>query len=171
MQWGCPQIHLFFSTPLSHAAYFSHLKSSDFPLCPGIQCRAVRCSVRGPGAQCSGVRYRVTVGWQTFPRVSWEVVSHLSSFLQLGFHWLLNFSSLGKPPFLRCEHKCFLWPSPFPCSESSSAASDSPCRCPSGIPLLLLCGFCPISKLSAASQIGPRPALPHAGLRLFTGVR
>lgn len=42
------------------------------------------------------------------------------------------------------------------------------------VPLASPCSFyvdsAQISKLRAASQIGPRPALPHAGLRLFTGV-
>ena len=55
------------------------------------------------------------------------------------------------------------------CKNGLAHYSNLPFPYPSGIPLLLSCGPCQISKWKDASHISFRLSLPHAGLRLFTG--
>lgn len=105
------------------------------------------------------------------PQVSWESIfsspwfpSNVSS---LSF-WIY-FSGFGQPSFLRCEHNSLSWPLLSRCNGSLSVSSPYAISISLWHPSFFHVHPARILNLKAASQIGSAFALPHAGLRLFTG--
>jgi hypothetical protein len=107
------------------------------------------------------------------PQVSWKSIFSgpwfPCIFSSLGF-WIY-FSGSGQPSFLRCKsaaascgHCC-----PARCSGSLSVSSLHAISISLWHPSFFHVHPARTPNLKAASQIGSAYALPHAGLRLFTG--
>lgn len=81
----------------------------------------------------------------------------------------IYFSGSGQPSFLRCEHSCLSWLLLSHCNGSLSVSSLHAVSISLWLPSFFHVLPARILNLKAASQIGSAFALPHAGLRLFTG--
>lgn len=105
------------------------------------------------------------------PQVSWNSIFSSPWFpcniSSLSF-WIY-ISGFGQPSSLRCEHYCLSWLLLSHCNGSLSVSSLHAVSISLWHPSFFHVLPARILNLKAASQIGSAFALPHAGLRLFTG--